>query len=53
MEERKKPSQKPRPSYVEQSGPKPVTKNPSVPGVQPKNTPDGRDAPQQGETRDS
>jgi hypothetical protein len=43
-EERKRPKD-PKP-------PKSVSKNPSVPGVQPKNTPSGRDAPEQdAETR--
>ena len=44
-EERAKPKDPAKP-------PKPqVSVNPSVPGVQPKNTPSGRDAPPQGETR--
>jgi hypothetical protein len=43
-------------SDEERGGPKPKPKgtlvpNPSVPGVQSPNKPDGRDAPQSGETR--
>ena len=30
---------------------RPIVANPSTPGVQPPNKPDGRDAPQQGEER--
>jgi len=31
--------------------PTPIVANPSTPGVQPTNRPDGREAPPQGETR--
>jgi hypothetical protein len=48
MEERKK-----KPPFEKQPAPKQVSVNPSVHGVQPKNTPDGRDAPAQGDTRAS
>ena len=37
----------PKPTGIKQ----PVPKNPSVPGVQPKNTPTGRDAAPHGERR--
>jgi hypothetical protein len=47
MDERKK-----KPLYEKQPTPKQVPPNASVPGIQPMNTPDGRDAPLQGETRD-
>lgn len=48
MEERNNP-----PPFDKRPPPRPtqVSVNPSVPGKQPKNTPSGRDAPQQSETR--
>ena len=48
-EERAKPKQ--GDPFAKQPTPKQIPPNASVPGIQPKNTPDGRDAPARGEQR--